>query len=72
MAESLGVAKRRVTGTRHVSIAPFFQGAQTPLWVGCFVPARTLHIRALPLLKQRSGAWCPWVSGLLPLPVNVY
>lgn len=36
MAESMGVAKRRITRTRHISIATFFEDAQPPLWVGCF------------------------------------
>lgn len=36
MAESMGVAKRRITRTRHISIATFFGDAQPPLWVGCF------------------------------------
>lgn len=36
-AGSPGVAERRITRTRHISVATFFRGARTPLWVGRFV-----------------------------------
>lgn len=74
MAESLGVVKTRITGTRHISIAPFFRGAPRPLWVGRCAPACTLQIRAQPLESRvlGRGARPPRVSGLLPPPVDIY
>lgn len=59
MAESLGVVKTRITGTRHISIAPFFPGTQRPPWVGRPVPTCALQIRAKPLGSSVPGRGAP-------------